>query len=111
MFLQEVHKALKTLWTSFLKIFKKDADMSLSTSRIVSKIPTSTNTEIPSQNSPVTAIVKSSVGLKFSNGYEFNITFENRKMIISATMEGKEAFYLDEIPQEFIESLRGMLNK
>lgn len=66
--------------------------------------------EEPAQpTSPLLATIKRSVGLKFSNGYEFNIFYENGKMIISANLNGKEAFYLDEIPEEFIDSLRRML--
>lgn len=97
------HEVLKALWA--LLFNRKDTNMSII-------LPNKTMPKIPS-NSPisenVTATVKSSVGLKFSNGYEFNIVFENKKMIISATIEGKEAFYLDDIPEEFIEYLRGML--
>lgn len=55
------------------------------------------------------ATITQSIGLKFSNGYRFTISLENGKMIFSATMNGQEAFYLDEIPQEFIDSLRRML--
>lgn len=67
--------------------------------------------EFPTTSQPSTllAVIKKSIGLKFSNGYEFTIFYENGKMIISATINGQEAFYLDEIPEEFIDSLRRML--
>ena len=101
------HEVLKALWA--LLFNKKDTNMSINlTNKAMPKILTAP-VSIPVDTSSVSAIVKSSVGLKFSNGYEFNISFENKKMIISATVNGKEAFYLDDIPEEFIEYLRGML--
>ena len=63
---------------------------------------------IPEQNY-LSVVVKQSVGLQFKNGYEFTITKEGDKMIISACTNGQETFYLDEIPEQFIESLRRML--
>lgn len=61
------------------------------------------------QTAPLLATIRKSVSLRFSNGYEFCIGYENGKLIISATLNGNEAFYLDEIPEEFVESLRRML--
>jgi len=58
---------------------------------------------------PMLATIKQMIGLKFSNGYEFTVTYENGKMIIAATMNGQEAFYLDEIPEEFVDNLKRML--
>lgn len=58
---------------------------------------------------PLLAKITQSVGLKFSNGYEFKISYENGKMEISANVNGQEAFFLDEIPEEFINSLRRMI--
>ncbi len=55
------------------------------------------------------ANIQKSVCLKFSNGYEFKISVEKNKMIISANLNGQESFYLDEIPEEFINSLRRIL--
>lgn len=71
------------------------------------EIPVTPVQEVPS--SPLLATIRKSVALRFSNGYEFSIGYENGKLIISATLNGKEAFYLDEIPEEFVESLRRML--
>jgi hypothetical protein len=66
--------------------------------------------EFPAEETtPLLATITQSIGLKFSNGYEFKISYENKKMIVSASMNGQEAFYLDEIPEEFIEGLRRVL--
>ena len=37
------------------------------------------------------------------------LCLRKREDIISATMNGQEAFYLDEIPEEFVDNLKRML--
>lgn len=102
------HEVLKALWAPLFN--RKDTNMPITFNKTQTKAPTNLSADTaPLEN--VSAIVKSSVGLKFSNGYEFNIIFQNKKMIVSATIEGKEAFYLDDIPQEFIDSLKSLLDK
>ncbi len=73
------------------------------------KKPEEKKQEDVSTQTPLLATIKQMVGLKFSNGYEFTVSYENGKMIIAATMNGQEAFYLDEIPEEFVENLKRML--
>ena len=58
---------------------------------------------------PVVAKIRQSVGLQFSNGYEFQISYDGEKMLITAEIGGKEAFFLDEIPAEFVTALKRML--
>lgn len=54
-------------------------------------------------------VITQSVGLKFSTGYEFQISVESGKMTIRAVMQGQEAFFLDEIPPEFVAGLKRIL--
>lgn len=58
---------------------------------------------------PLSATITQSVGLKFNNGYEFHISIESGKMTIRAVMQGQEAFFLDEIPPEFVAGLKRIL--
>lgn len=93
----------------FLQDLIKKEDSSMAISFTGKKETKKTEETSVQNNTPLLATIKQMVGLKFSNGYEFTVTYENGKMIIAATMNGQEAFYLDEIPEEFVENLRRML--
>ena len=63
----------------------------------------------PVQDLKPSVVVESSVTLRFSNGYKFRVSVEDSKMVMKADLNGQEAFFLDEIPPEFIRSLKNML--
>lgn len=98
---------LLSLYISLYSYIGRILNMSISFS--TKKKPEEKKQEDVSTQTPLLATIKQMVGLKFSNGYEFTVSYENGKMIIAATMNGQEAFYLDEIPEEFVENLKRML--
>ena len=55
--------------------------------------------------------ISKTITLKFPSGYSFTITIENRKMTVESKLRDRQAFLLDEIPEEFVRDLKNMLQE
>jgi len=65
--------------------------------------------QLPKEEIAPELVNKKAISLQFSKGCEFSVSLENKKLVISATVNGQEAFYLDDIPEDFINALKKLL--
>ena len=54
--------------------------------------------------------IKKEISLLFKTGYKFTVRVEDKKLSMVAYFGEKEAFFLDDIPDDFKKSLREILD-